>query len=195
MTTRRIVPTLAAALIALLVAPALPAAASVTGSMHATCRTHFPIYPGTGTAYCNSIVTPNAQANYAGLDDNGAPYFLTGPGDFTATFSYSAFCTTSAPPLTWTASGSFAVTGLTGTHSAATASASFQLTVIGSEGVLISAPTTIVWAGGSATSAGGDEGTVQFVPIVNARKCMSRSQSDERHDGVGRQRGDVTGLA
>lgn len=163
-----------AALVTVCVAATLaqgaPSLATISGSLQAHCEVGFPAFPGVNHATCDDGTLPaTSAASLSGTDDQGNPYVVSGTGTFAASFDYAAFCTAAGPPPSiWAAHGQFQAGRLFSTNGTATLTADFDLTVIGTAGMVQTTHSTISFAnGGTATGVMGDAGPVTFTPVYS----------------------------
>lgn len=168
--------------LALAVAVALPvvaapsASASVTGSVtfHCTTTLGWPASFATGGSCHGNVPSGGGSAvALTGIDEAGAPYAVTGPGNFRADFeSYSAICVANEPPIVGFFTGEAHVFNVPAVHNGVVTTADvsfrFEWTVVGAAGAATVTDWFIDFAnGGSAVGTTG-AGPLVFAPILTA---------------------------
>ena len=148
-----------------IILPATTASATVTGVVGIQCTASLPAFPtASGGGTCSGL---SAGAG-AGVDDQGAPYAIAGPGAFNASFAYNEACVLNEPPLLGAANGQASVTGLTSNQGSARLDTNFAWTRVGVVAVLITSGTRVSFLdnGHTATAVTPDVGVAAFAPLL-----------------------------
>jgi hypothetical protein len=151
--------------------PCGSAFATISGSFQAHCTAILNAFPSAGsTGTCGNDITPAiSDVFFTGVDSDGAPYAVVGPGTFVADFNHNAACNVDGlPPALWTANGGIRASGLTSTRGTAIYQSGFFATFVGAQGIVLTDNSRIAFAsGGAATGATPNFGTIEFIPLLS----------------------------
>lgn len=159
--------------VAVVVAGALPAAASTTGKVTFECEANMPAWPtpaATGT--CGSGTAPAwAFVSVSGVAGDGQPYTVTGLGIISAVFEYANACVANEIPLLGAIRGQATIIGLVGVHGAvpvaATLTTTFSATYTAANFTFTTTGHRVVFSDGWSADGSVGAGNGDFVPLLS----------------------------